>query len=80
MFDASRCSPQNAIIMFGTLGHYSGYSGSFQCFGGSTGITSFTKAQANLRFNIVRENGSTAGHPGCAFNGTSDVSRTWTIR
>jgi hypothetical protein len=32
---------------------------------------------ANAWFNIVWENGTVAGHPGYAFDGASDIARTW---
>jgi hypothetical protein len=42
-------------------------------------VTFDSSSLSNVWFNIVWENGTTAGHPGYAFNGTSDVARTWTV-
>jgi hypothetical protein len=78
-YDATHCSDQNAIILYGTLGNCAGYAGFVQCSGGNGGTTYLDSSLLpNAWFNIVWQNGTTAGHPGYGFDGVSDVPRTWT--
>jgi hypothetical protein len=78
-YDATHCSDQNAVILYGTLGNYSSYAGFVQCNGGNGGTTYVDSSSlSNAWFNILWTNATTAGHPGYAFNGTADVARTWT--
>ena len=48
---------------------------------GNTGEDSNVNAagMADVWFNIIWANGTMAGHPGFAFNGTADVPRTWSV-
>jgi hypothetical protein len=78
-YDATHCSAQKAVVLYGTIGNYTaGYTGYASCDAGNAGSASFDSAAlSNAWFNVVWENGSTAGNPGYGFDGTSDVQRTW---
>jgi hypothetical protein len=79
-YDATTCSGETAIILYGTIGTWAGYAGRAQCNGGNTGATTIDgTGKNNVWFNIVWVNGTTAGHPGFAFDGTAEVPRTWTV-
>jgi hypothetical protein len=77
-FDASHCAGQKAVILYGAIGNFSGYTGTAQCGGGDTGSTTIdSTGMSNVWFNILWENGTVAGHPGYAFGGTANEARTW---
>jgi hypothetical protein len=84
-YDASSCSFQKAILLYGTIGSYTGdptpYVGCADSNLGNTGSDTAVNASTlnNVWFNILWTNGTTAGHPGFAFNGTSNVARTWAV-
>jgi hypothetical protein len=69
-----------AIILYGNLGTWTGYAGCAQSNGGSGGSATIdSTGQTATWYNIVWTSGTTAGHPGFAFNGTTEVARTWTV-
>ena len=77
-YDATHCTGERAVILYGTIGSYSGYVGCAQTNAGNTGTTTVnTTGLDNVWFNIVWANGTTAGNPGNGYNGTADVPRTW---
>ncbi len=77
-YDATHCVGERAVILYGTIGSYAGYTGCAQSNAGNTGTAAIdTTGLDNVWFNIVWANGSTAGNPGTGYNGTSDVPRTW---
>jgi hypothetical protein len=74
-WDAATCTSGNALILYGNIGTWTGYAGSADCSGGTSGTKTFTPpAGTAIWFNIVWESGTTAGHPGYATSG----ARTWT--
>ena len=77
-YDMSTCSSARAVIVYGALGHFGGYTGCAQSDAGHTGTATINAAGlGSVWFNIVWTSGTTAGHPGFGFNGTSEVERTW---
>jgi hypothetical protein len=79
-YDAATCSSSMAIILYGNLGTWTGYAGCAQSNGGSGGSATIdSTGQTATWYNIVWTSGTTAGHPGFAFNGTTEVARTWTV-
>ena len=73
-YDAATCSAQKLIILYNTLGAWSGYSGCAQANGGNGGVTTVdSTGQTNVWYNLVWTNGTTAGHPGFATSG----ARAW---
>ena len=77
-YDASHCTGERAVILYGTMGNYGGYAGCAQSNAGNAGTATMNTAGLdNVWFNIVWANGSTAGNPGTGYNGTGDVPRTW---
>jgi hypothetical protein len=77
-FDAGTCSSQRAVILYGSLGDFSSYQGCAQSDAGSSGTSAIdASGLGNVWFNIVGTSGTTAGHPGFGFDGTSDAERTW---
>jgi hypothetical protein len=77
-YGTSPCSASKAVILYGTLGDYSGYTGCAQADAGASGTAAIdASALSNVWFNIVWTSGVTAGHPGYGFNGASDVPETW---
>jgi hypothetical protein len=76
-YDASACSSTKAVVLYGHLGSHGAYAGCAQSDAGAGGTAVIDAAGlANAWFNIVWTNGTTAGHPGYGFNGTSDVERS----
>jgi hypothetical protein len=46
--------------------------------GGTTGSTAIdASAPTDVWFDILWQNALTSGNPGCGFDGTSDVPRSW---
>jgi len=80
-YDSSLCSAAKAILMYGTIGTWTGYQGAADCDLGNAGSDPAVNATGldNVWFNIVWTNGTAAGHPGYGFNGTAPVARTWTV-
>jgi hypothetical protein len=79
IYDAVTCSSDKVIILYANLGTWTGYAGCAQADGGNSGSTTIDSAgQSNVWYNLVWTQGTTAGHPGFGFNGTTNVSRTWT--
>jgi hypothetical protein len=77
-FDSGSCSSEKAVILYGTLGSFSGYRGCAQSNAGSAGSTTLDAASfGDVWFNVVWTNGTTAGHPGMAWSGTAPVEHSW---
>ena len=78
-YDAIHCSAQVAVILYGNIGSNAGYVGCALNNAGNLGaaIVDGTSLE-NVWFNILWANGTTAGHPGYAFNGAQEVPRLWT--
>ena len=78
-YDASHCSDQKAVILYGSIGNFSaGYAGCSSYDAGNLGsATMDTTGSSNVWFNIIWTSATTGGHPGYAFSGSSDVARTW---
>jgi hypothetical protein len=77
-YDAGTCGAEKVIILHGNIGAWTGYAGCAQADGGNTGSTTVDSAgQNNVWYNLVWTQGTTAGHPGYAFDGTADLPRTW---
>lgn len=78
-FDAASCSADKAVIVYNTIGNWTGYAGCAQPNGGSTGSTTINSTgQTAVWYNIVWTSGTTAGHPGFGWNGSTFTARTWT--
>lgn len=78
-YDSTTCSSPRAVVVYGTLGNFSGYQGcAGQDIEGNGSETIDTTGLVNVWFNILWASGTVAGHPGYAFNGTADTARTWT--
>jgi hypothetical protein len=80
-YDAITCNAQRAILLYGNIGSCVEYAGCADADLGNGGQDDNVSATGldNVWFNIVWTNGTTAGHPGYAFNGTANVPRTWTV-
>jgi hypothetical protein len=79
-YDAATCRGDKVIVLYGNLGSWAGYAGCAQDHGGNTGFATLDSAgQNDVWYNLVWTQGTTAGHPGYAFNGTTDVARTWAV-
>lgn len=77
-FDAVSCSSPKAVILYGALGDYTGYTGCAQADAGNTGSATIdASGLANVWFNIIWTTGTTGGHPGFARAESGDVPRTW---
>ena len=77
-YDALHCSSRKAVIYYGSKANYASYLSCALGDAGNTGTASFDSSALNdVWFNIVWTDGTTAGHPGYAFNGSYDVPRTW---
>lgn len=77
-YDAAHCSSQKAVILYGTIGSYGGYTGCAQVDAGNIGAAIIAAgSMSNVWFNVVWTSGTTGGHPGFAFDGISDIARTW---
>jgi len=77
-YDAMSCATPKAMILYGNIGSYSGYAGCAQGNAGNAGLTTIDgTALNNVWFDILWGNGTTAGHPGFAFDGVHDIARTW---
>ena len=77
-YDAAQCSGSKAVIVQGPLGHYAGYATCALGDAGHLGTASFdSSGSVNVWYNILWTDGSTAGHPGYAFDGTAYVPRAW---
>jgi hypothetical protein len=76
-YDASTCTAEKAILLYGNLGTWTGYAGCADSDLGDTGQDGAVNVSglSNVWFNIVWTNGTTAGHPGFATSGT----RLWTV-
>jgi len=75
-FDASTCSDDHAVVVYGTMGDFTTYQGEVAtgCDAGNTGTASFNQS-GSYWFNVIWVNGNnTAGSPGAS----SDGARTWT--
>jgi hypothetical protein len=79
-YDASHCSDQKAVILYGNIGSFTaGYAGCASSDAGHLGSATIdTTGLSNVWFNIIWADATTGGHPGYAFSGSSDVARTWT--
>ena len=72
------CSDQKAIILYGTLGDFSGYQGCAQGDAGNLGSATIDATSlGSVWFNIVWTNGATGGHPGYGFDAGTSVERSW---
>ena len=80
-YDAVTCNAQKAILLYGNLASWTGYAGCADSDLGNAGIDDNVSSAGldNVWFNIVWTSGTTAGHPGYAYNGTANVPRTWTV-
>ncbi len=77
-YDATHCSSPKAVILYGNIGSYAGYAGCAQTNAGNAGAATIDGTTLNnVWFNIVWTSGTTAGHPGFAFDGVHDIARTW---
>ncbi len=77
-YGTAPCSGTKAVIVYGTLGAYSGYAGCAQANAGAAGTATIDATSlGDVWFNILWTSGTTAGHPGYASNGTADVERAW---
>jgi hypothetical protein len=73
--DNATCDSNHAVVLYGTLGNYSGYQGAVTgCNIGAGPTASFTAPAGNVWFNVVWVNdGGAAGSPGSSSTGP----RTW---
>jgi len=75
-YDAVSCSADKVIILYGTIGTWTGYGGCAQSNGGNTGATTVdSTGQTSTWYNLVWTVGTVAGHPGFATGGARD----WTV-
>jgi uncharacterized repeat protein (TIGR01451 family) len=73
-YDAVTCSAEKVVILYGSLGTWTGYAGCAQSNGGNGGSTTIdSTGQTSTWYNLVWTSGTTAGHPGFATGG----ARTW---
>jgi hypothetical protein len=78
-YEADQCSASKAVIMYGSLGYFSNYTGCALNNAGNTGTATMdTSGLDNVWFNILWTNGTSGGHPGYGLTGGSDTARTWT--
>jgi hypothetical protein len=78
-YDVAACSDQKAVVLYGNLGDFSAYRGCASGDAGNSGTARFDATSlGNVWFNVVWADGTTAGHPGHGFDGTTDAERTWT--
>jgi len=76
-FDASTCSGDHAVILYGGLDDFSAYMGAVEagCNAGGTGEADFDISAEDIWFNLVWVDGSgTAGHPGQASTGARTLT------
>jgi len=80
-YDASTCSAQKAVLLYGALGSWDAYAECADNDLGNAGQDNSVNATGldNAWFNIVWTNGPIAGHPGYGYNGSSNVVRPWTV-
>jgi hypothetical protein len=79
-YDAATCSAQKLIVLYNTIGTWTGYAGCAQNNGGNGGSTTIdSTGQTATWYNLVWTSGTVAGHPGFAFNGTTNTARTWNV-
>ncbi len=73
--DNATCSANRAVVLYGSLGNFSGYQGAVTgCDIGAGPNATITAPAGNLWFNVVWVNDAgAAGHPGFSSTG----SRTW---
>jgi hypothetical protein len=73
--DNATCDSNHAVVLYGTLGNYSGYQGAVTgCNIGAGPTASFTAPAGNVWFNVVWVNdGGAAGSPGSGSSG----ARNW---
>ncbi|MCP3978399.1 MAG: DUF1566 domain-containing protein [bacterium] len=77
-YDNSTCSTSQTVILYGNLGEFGAYAGAALDDAGGDGTAVIDSAGLDdVWFNIVWTSGDTAGHPGYAFDGSSDLERTW---
>jgi hypothetical protein len=80
-FDATHCSSERAVILYGAPGDGSGYDGSAEGQAGNTGTAAIDGSGLNdLWFNVIWASGTGSGHPGFAFDGTAGYERSWKAR
>ena len=71
------CSGEQAVVLYGTIGNFTEYSGCAQDNAGSTGVAYFdSTGMDNVWFNILWTNGGIAGHPGFMYVGGSYIDRS----
>jgi subtilisin-like proprotein convertase family protein len=82
-WDVTHCHAAKAILLRGDLSSFAGnptpYAGCADPdlgVGGTDGAVDVSGLQ-DAWFNVVWTDGTTAGHPGWAFDGTSRIARTW---
>jgi hypothetical protein len=75
-WDSAACAGMTALILYGSIGDYSAYTGSADCNAGNAGTKTFAPPGGNVWFNIVWANvpavalpQGIAGHPGFASSG-----------
>jgi len=73
-WDKTTCGASNAIILYGSIGDYTAYTGAGDCAAGAGPSKTFPMPGGSTWFNIVWSNGNVAGHPGYSSAG----ARTWT--
>jgi hypothetical protein len=77
-YGVTPCRAQKAVILYGSLGDFSGYRGCAQDDAGNAGAATIDAADlGNAWFNVVWTDGTTGGHPGHGSDGAADVERTW---
>ncbi|HET6266683.1 MAG TPA: hypothetical protein VFG11_03125, partial [Acidobacteriota bacterium] len=77
-WDNTTCSSANAVIEYGTIGNYVGYTAAADCSGGTSGTKTFAPPAGSVWFNIVWQSGTTCGHPGYASSGARNWSAVGT--
>jgi hypothetical protein len=77
-YDATHCGEQKAVVLYGSIKDFSDYAGPAKCGGGNGGSATIDGSGLDdVWVNILWENGTVAGHPGFAFNGSTYTARTW---
>jgi len=72
------CAGDEAIVVYGNLGDFSGYTGGLTSPDTASGSTTVDASGVDLVwFNVVWVKHGIAGHPGWANDGSSSTQRTW---
>jgi len=81
-YEHTLCSSSRTAILYNSIGTWSGYAATVGCAlpnGGSGGSASFSSTgQTDVWYNIIWVSSTNiGGHPGMAYDGTSEVERNW---